>query len=227
MIQAAEFAKNKSIAFFILGGGSNLLVSDRGFDGLVIAARNNGCKARDAKIIAEAGMKLSDLVKFSIKSGLSGLEWAVGIPGTVGGAVKVNAHAFGSNFYDLTRNIRKEDEIILSAELELTKGDKQKSKTLLKEYIKKRNNAQPLEYPSAGCIFRNPAGRFAGQMIDQCGLKGRKNGGAEVSEKHANFIINSGNASAKDVVGLIDLIKETVSKKFNVELEEEIEYVGF
>ncbi|MBU1137133.1 UDP-N-acetylmuramate dehydrogenase [Patescibacteria group bacterium] len=227
LIQAVEFAQSKSIAWFILGGGSNLLISDQGFDGLVIRARNSGCKIQGKKIIAEAGVKLSNLVKFSIKSELSGLEWAVGIPGTVGGAVKVNAHAFGSNFNDLVKNIRKENEIILSVELELTKGNKEKSQDLLKEYIKKRKHSQPLEYPSAGCVFRNPTGQFAGQLIDQCGLKGRKNGGAEVSEKHANFIINSGNAKARDVVGLIDLIKEKVKEKFGVELEEEIEYLGF
>ena len=172
-------------------------------------------------------MSLSDLVQFSTKSGLFGLEWASGIPGTVGGAARVNAHAFGSKFSDLVKNIKKENNIILSVELELTKGDKQKSKVLIKEYLEKRKSAQPLEYPSAGCVFRNPEGQFAGQLIDQAGLKGEKNGGAEVSRKHANFIVNRGGAKASDVVGLISLIKETVKDQFGVELKEEIGYLGF
>lgn len=227
LLQAIEFARAEGLPFFILGGGSNLLISDKGFDGLVIKTQNTKCEIKNNRLIAEAGARLGDVVGLSIESGLTGLEWAVGIPGTVGGAVKVNAHAFGSDFRQLTKKTKEENGIILSVELKLAKGDKRKSEALIKEYATKRKTTQPLEYASAGCVFKNPVGKFAGQIIDQCGLKGRKIGGAEVSPKHANFIVNLGNATAKDVAELIGLIKETVKKKFGLELEEEIQRVGF
>ena len=200
------------------------------------------------KIYAEAGVKLSDLVRVSIENNLTGLEWAAGIPGTVGGAVAVNASAFGEEMKNLVSDIKRYKKIILSVELKLKKNAQ---KNLIKKYFTYRRQTQPLDYPSAGCIFKNPsqlgnkmgAAPFsrglpplsplpAGYLIDQCGLKEKKIGQAMISEKHANFIVNCGplrrgasGAKAKDVIKLIQLIKKTVQKKFNLDLEEEIEYL--
>jgi len=227
LIKATEFAKNKRLPYFILGGGSNLLVADNGFDGMIILMNNEKLEIGNYRIIAEAGVKLSALVKASVENNLTGLEWATGIPGTIGGAVKVNASAFGSNISELVRDVKEDNNIIFSIELELKKGNKEISKKLIKEYSQKRKNTQPLEYASAGCIFKNVPGYGAGRLIDQAGLKGVKIGQAMISDKHANFIINLGGAKAKDVVELIDLIKQKVKDKFNIELEEEINYLGF
>ena len=227
LIKAVEFAKSNHLPYFILGGGSNLLVSDNGFDGLVIKVQNTKYQILGTKIIVEAGVKLNDLVKVSIENNLTGLEWAIGIPGTIGGAVKVNAHAFGSNISELVGDIKKDNNIIFSVELELKKGGRKESNELIKEYIKKRENSQPLEYPSAGCIFRNIPGHGAGRLIDKAGLKGVKIGQAMISDKHANFIINLGEAKAKDVMELIKLVKKAIKKRFNLDLEEEIEQLGF
>lgn len=225
LVEANEFAKNKKLPFFILGGGSNILVSDKGFNGLVILINNKQVTMNNNVIKAEAGVKLSDLVKISIDNNLTGLEWAIGIPGTIGGAVKVNTSAFGSNISELVKNIEKKDNVILSVELEMKKGNKQASQQMIKKYSKHRKERQPLEYPSAGCIFKNPINQKAGYLIDQAGLKGKQIGQAQVSEKHANFIINLNSAKSKDVKDLIKLIKKTVKKKFNIELEEEIQYL--
>jgi len=227
LIKAVEFAQEKKLPYFILGGGSNLLVSDKGFARLVIAAENKQLTINNNKIIVDAGVNLSYLIRESIEAGLTGLEWAIGIPGTVGGAVKVNAACFGGNMSDLVKKVKKINDIILSVELVLEKGDKKESRQLIKEYFKKRKDSQPLNYPSAGCIFKNPAGQFAGKLIEECGLKGKQVGQAMVSQKHANFIINLGNAQAKDVRKLIQLIKKSVNKDFKINLEEEIEYLGF
>ncbi len=222
-----DFAKGKDLPFFVLGGGSNLLVSDQGFNGLVILIDNKELKVKDNFITAGAGTILNKLVMFSIENELTGLEWAIGIPGTVGGAAKVNAHAFESNMSQLVKKAEKIDNIIFSIKLELKKGNQEKSRELIKEYTKKRVSTQPLNYPSAGCIFSNIPGHGAGRLIDQAGLKGVRIGDAMVSEKHANFIVNLGKAKAKDVIELINLIKQKVKDKFDLELEEEIEYLGF
>ncbi len=223
LIKAIEWAKKAKMPYFILGGGSNILVSDKGFDGLVIKLQAISYKLQATKIVADAGILLSKLVDESVKAGLTGLEWAVGIPGTVGGAVKGNASAFKNSMSDIVKNIRKYEDIILSVELELKKGDRKKSEKIIKEYLEHRNKHQPLEYPSAGCIFKNPEGDFAGRLIEQCGLKGTKINNAMISKKHANFIVNIGKAKASDVKKLIDLCKEKVKDKFGIELEEEIE----
>jgi len=226
LIEAIKWAKNTNNPYFILGGGSNILVSDKGFDGLVIKVTSYKLRVTDYKIYADAGVLLKEIVDESVKAGLAGLEWAAGIPGTVGGAAKVNASAFGGSMNNVVKNIRKYKDIILSVELELKKGDRKKSKKLIKEYLEYRNKNQPLEYPSAGCIFKNPSGQPAGYLIDQCGLKGTKIGKAMISKKHANFIVNLSGAKAEDVKKLIDLCKEKVKERFGVELEEEIEYLG-
>ncbi len=227
LIKAVDFVKSKDLPFFILGGGSNVLVNDDGFDGLVIMMNNRKIKISNNRIIAEAGVRLGDLVRFSIKNSLTGLEWAIGIPGTVGGAVKMDAHAFGSDILQLVKDMKKQGDIIFSVGMELKKGSRQESKKLVKQYIEKRKNTQPLNYPSAGCIFKNPSNNFAGQLIDKSGLKRTKIGRAMISDKHANFIVNLGRAKAKDIVKLIRLAKRTVKEKYRIDLEEEIEYLGF
>ena len=223
LIRAVNLAQEKDLPFFILGGGSNLLVSDEGYDGLAVKAQNEKCKAQNNIIKAEAGTKLGDLVKFSIDNNLTGLEWAIGIPGTVGGAVRTNASCFGGEMKNLVKKTEKIGDIILSVELELKKGNSLESRKMIKEIIKKRKESQPIEYPSSGCIFKNPPGQFAGQLIDQLGLKGKKIGGAMISDKHANFIINPGDAKARDVLKLINLVKEKVKEKYQIELVEEIQ----
>jgi len=225
--EAVDFAKSKNLPYFILGGGSNLLVSDDGFNGLVILMENNQWKIDGNKIIAEAGVKLGDLVKASIENELTGLEWAIGIPGTIGGAVKVKASAFGQNMAELVKDIKEKHGTIISVELELKKGNKKTSQELIKEYTEKRKKTQPLEYPSAGCIFKNIPGQGAGRLIDQAGLKGTKIGQAMVSDKHANFIINLGGAKSEDVIKLIKLVKKTIKQKYKIDLQEEIQYLGF
>ena len=200
------------------------------------------------KVRVSAGTALSVLIHKTLRENLTGLEWAAGIPGTVGGAVAVNASAFGEEMKNLVSDIKRYKNIILSVELKLKKNAQ---KNLIKKYFTYRRQTQPLDYPSAGCIFKNPsqlgnkmgAAPFsrglpplsplsAGYLIDQCGLKGKKIGQAMISEKHANFIVNCGplrrgasGAKAKDVIKLIQLIKKTVQKKFNLDLEEEIEYL--
>ena len=253
--EAVKLAKKEDLPFFILGNGSNVLISDSGFTGLVIKIENCKLKIENCIIYADAGINLGNLVEESVNAGLSGLEWAIGIPGTIGGAIRGNAGALGSSMADLIKTVEvfditnlkiqtfknkdckfgyrdsifkhNKNLIIFSAELELKKGDRKKSEKLIKEYLKQRKEKQPLEYPSAGSIFKNPNGRAAGYLIEQCGLKDKKIGKAMISEKHANFIVNTGNAKAKDVKKLIDLCKEKVKEKFGIELEEEIELIGF
>ncbi len=252
LIKAVEFAKDKQLPYFILGGGSNLLVSDEGFEGPVIKLQNSEFKVRDSQLMAEAGTPLGKLVGFSIEKGLTGLENLAGIPGTIAGAVRGNAGAFGHSISELVKQVtalnqklqtviyqsadckfgyresifKHNSDIILSVELQLKRGNKEKSQQIIREYLGQRKNKQPLSYASAGCIFKNLPEQSAGYLIDQAGLKGKKIGQAMISEKHANFIVNLGNAKAGEVKQLIDLIKKTVKQKFKIDLEEEVGYLG-
>jgi len=261
LMQAVRLAQKNKMPIFILGGGSNVLVSDKGFDGLVIKVKSpclstgrQKSKVKSNKIYVDGGVLLSKIVEESIKWELIGLEWAAGIYGTVGGAIRGNAGAFGGSIADLVKTVKvfntqnlttkilknkdckfeyrdsifkhNKNLIILSAELKLEKGDRKKSEKLIKEYLAQRKEKQPLEYPSAGSIFKNPKNYSAGYLIEQCGLKGKKIGKAMISTKHANFIVNTGGAKAKDVVKLINLCKQKVKEKFKIKLEEEIEYLG-
>ena len=253
LIEAVKFARGKKLPFFILGGGSNLLVSDQGFNGLVIKAENQGLKLDKNIIIAEAGVSLAKLVKLSMDSSLTGLEWAIGIPGVIAGAVRGNTGAFGQSISESVEKVevlndelekvvlnrsdccfdyresvfKKSGDIILSVELKLERGDKEKSQETIKEHLIQRLDKNPTGYPSAGCIFKNPKPLATGQLIDQCGLKGKKIGQAMISSKHANFIVNLGEAKAEDVIELIKIIKRLVKEKFNVDLQEEVQYLGF
>lgn len=291
IIEALKFAREKKLPVFVLGGGSNVLISDKGFDGLAIKIRNTKYEVRDTKIECGAGCLLSKIVNESVKAGLTGLEWAAGIPGTIGGAVRGNAGAFGSNMgaivarvsvleisniqYPISNKNPKSKKslsvksyvlrdckfsyrdsifkknpnlIIFSATLKLKKGDRQKSEKLIKEILAKRKITQPTDFPSPGSFFKNPVvndikliKQFetdtgqkikddkipAPYLIEEAGLKGKKIGGAQVSEKHANFIVNAGNATAENVVMLAAIIKTRVRNKFGIQLQEEVQMVGF
>lgn len=269
IIKAVSLAKQEDLPFFILGGGSNLLVDDKGYQGLVIKIQNSGLKIQkensNFKVAAGAGTSLSLLASNAAENGLSGLEWTVGIPGTLGGAIYGNAGAFGKSMKDVVKEVEvfdakdlqvkiysledcrfdyresifKKDKnlIILSAVLELKKGEKKEIENKMKRYLSERKKKQPMGFACAGSVFKNPSfaqtsRRFmtdrelsAGELIERCGLKGRSIGGAKISEKHANFIINLGKAKFSDVRRLIDLIKKRVRSKFGIELEEELQYL--
>jgi len=258
IIKAVGFAQSKKLPYFILGGGSNLLVSDKGFKGLVIKINNKQIKADGNNIFAQAGVSLSDLIKLSLEKSLTGLEWAAGIPGTIGGAIYGNAGSQrgGPSISDIVEEVillnpdgqlmtvdkkwfkfdyrqsrlknipEGERPVILSAVLRLRKGNAQEIRRTIKERLVIRKKHIP-EEPSAGCIFKNPPNQSARQLIEQAGLKEKRIGQARISEKQANFIINLGGARAKDVLRLIELIKKTIREKFKIELEEEIQYLGF
>lgn len=274
LMEALNFSKKENLDFFILGGGSNLLVSDDGFSGLVIKMRNSECRFEGNSVECGAGMPLSGLVKQSIEKGLEGLEWAAGIPGTVGGAVRGNAGAFGKSMQDVVEKVKIITEkgelkildwdrcefsyrgsgfkknsklVIFSVFIKLNAGDSESLKEKTKEIIAKRIMKQPKGF-SAGSFFINPVvpsvdliKEFeeenntkskenkvpAGWLIERVGIKGKKIGGAQLSETHANYIMNTGQASAQDVIILASLIKQKVRDELGVELHEEVEYLGF
>ncbi len=246
-----EVLNGFEVPFLVVGNGSNLLVSDDGIPGAVIKLDGEFktiTLENDGTIECGAGTALSRLCKFALQESLSGLEFAYGIPGTVGGAVFMNAGAYGEEMKgvivsaesmtysgEIIRRTADEmalsyrsslyrgvDEIILSAKFRLEVGDKIHIKERMDGYLSRRKEKQPLNYPNAGSIFKRPVGNFAGTLIQNCGLKGAKVGGAMVSTKHAGFIVNQGDATCDDVVSLIDHIKETVMKKTGVALECEV-----
>jgi len=272
LLDAITWAKQKRLKYFVLGGGSNILISDKGFRGLVIRLQNSKYEVRDTRMSVDAGMPLGQAMGIALGHNLTGLEWASGIPGTVGGAVRGNAGSFGGDMsqvvesvtvleHETIREFKAKDitfayrhsffksprnkKIILQVTFALHKGDAQKSKELVQRYIETKKSTQALEYPSAGCIFKNYQLKKkdtillqeypelqrivnnnilpAGWLIDQCGLKGKKMGGAMVSHRHANFIVNVNAALSRDVLRLIRIIKSEVKKKFHIILEEEIQ----
>lgn len=246
---------DESVKYKVLGYGSNLVFSDKPYEGVIIKLDSFGkVKIDDTIITAGAGVSLIKLSYMALKEGLTGLEFASGIPGTVGGAVFMNAGAYKSDMgyivsevkvlspdlkvitlYNKDLNYKYRDSflrhnagyICLEAKLVLRPGDKKLIKELMETRRQKRLLSQPLEYPSAGSVFRNPENDFAGKLIEDCGLKGYKIGGAEVSLKHANFIINTGKASANDVMNLINYVHDKVKEKTNVDLKIEQEFVNW
>ena len=252
----ASLANRFSVPYFVAGAGCNTLFDDRGFDGAVIFTKKmkrivkNGCLWE-----VDAGVLLATLAQEAQREGLSGLEFAHGIPGTLGGAVFMNAGAFGGEMKDICvksccYNVQTQEVkplageaqefsyrssfysahpecLILGATISLNPGDPAEIEERMKEYKRRRSASQPLEYPSAGSVFKRPEGDFAARLIDVCGLKGLRVGGAEVSEKHAGFIVNRGGATASDVKSLIELIKERVLKDHGVLLECEIRFLDF
>ncbi len=255
LIEAVKKAKELNLPFFILGGGSNVLALDKGFNGLVIKIQNSKFKIQNCNLYAEAGMKLEDLVKLSVRTSLADLEWAVGVPGTVGGAVYGNAQAFDIKMSDIVKSVevfntktlkiknliekqcqfsaknsifkKNKNLIILSVVLSLKQGNKERIQKEIKEHLNIRKQRHPLSFPSAGSIFINKTGGLSSSyLIEKAGLKGTKKGGAKVSEKHAGFIINTGKAKAKDVLDLIKIIKQKVKSKFGITLKEEIQVIN-
>lgn len=242
-------ARHAGIKVFILGSGSNLLASDSGVNGLVIKLTSKDFKKINKLgncLISGSALKLSRLIQFAKEEGLSGLEFLAGIPGTLGGALAGNAGAWGKaigelvkdvvvlDYYGRPKKIFRKDlkfayrssglskYIIISATLGLEPGNKDLIKQKIKEYLLKRNKAQNNSFPNAGCVFKNPDKISAGYLIDRCGLKGKIIGGAAVSDKHANFILNLKQAKAVDVLALMSLIKRKVKSKFKVKLNPEI-----
>ena len=241
---------------FILGNGSNLLVKDSGLDGVVISTEKLqriavlGCDG-DGFVFCEAGVRLSELCVFAQKQGLSGLEFAYGIPGSAGGAVYMNAGAYGGEMKDVLESVDYVDTqgelcelpehaldlgyrhsvfmrnggVVADLTVHLTPGDPAEIRAKMNETMQKRKDKQPLDYPSAGSVFKRPEGHFAGALIEQCGLKGQGVGGARVSEKHAGFIVNAGGATAADVRALIAVVQTVVENETGVFLEPEIRFV--
>lgn len=252
--------KEENVDFVVIGNGSNILVSDNGFDGIVIQLGDKFSsfviKDKDESgvyVDVTAGMRLSRLGNELAAGSIEGFEFATGIPGTIGGAVMMNAGAYGGEIKDIIKSARvmdfdgnvkelsrdelelgyrtsiiaKKNYIVISAVFGLKKGDREKIKSTIKELALKRREKQPLEYPSAGSTFKRPEGYFAAKLIEDAGLKGLSVGGAQVSEKHAGFVINKKDAKAMDVIRLTDEIKEKVYDKFGVKLELEIKKIGF
>ena len=251
-----KFAKIKELPIIIIGNGSNLLVTDKGIRGLVIKIDINKLKIekKDKFAVVEvgAGNKLMALATKMKDEELSGLEGLSGIPGSVGGAVVMNAGAYGKEIKDVVlsttcidkngklyifsneeqefsyRNsiFQKKDYIIIETKLKLEYGKKDEIQKRMEEYFKSRKEKQPIEYPSAGSSFKRQEGIITAKLIDDVGLKGYKIGGAQVSEKHAGFIVNYNNATATDVINLINYIKEKVYSKYGIKIEEEIKIIG-
>ena len=249
-----EFLKNENIPYIVIGNGSNLLVKDGGIRGVVIKIADNFNKfeIEDTKVVAQSGALLSFMGKAILNKSLTGFEFAAGIPGTLGGAIAMNAGAYGGEMKDIVKSVRlmdskgniielsnkemefeyrrslisKSDYIVLSAIMELKEGNFDEIKGYMKELTKSRVTKQPLNLPSAGSTFKRPKGHFAAKLIEDSGLKGLTLGGARVSEKHSGFVVNIGDAKAKDIIELINVVKSTVYSKFGVMLEEEVKILG-
>ncbi|MBO4928793.1 MAG: UDP-N-acetylmuramate dehydrogenase [Clostridiales bacterium] len=261
IIDLISASKAVGLPFFLMGNGSNLVISDEGMDGLVIRLGESFSDIRSedvptdpdtVRIYATAGTLLTRLSSFASKAGLSGLEFASGIPGSLGGAVFMNAGAYDHDMSevvdkvvsvspsgeritwsgeDLQFGYRKsrfmtDEGIVAEVELVLHRDDPQEISSRIKTYTEKRTKSQPLQFPSAGSMFKRPTGYYTGALIEQAGLKGTSVGGAQVSEKHAGFVINTGNATAHDIDSLVRLIQKTIKEKFGVELEREVRFIG-
>ena len=249
-----RFCEKEEIPVFVLGKGSNLLVSDRGIKGAVIyTGKQCGISLVDENTVrAQSGASLAQLCTFALENSLSGLEFAYGIPGTVGGAVFMNAGAYGGEMKDVLLNseyvstdgtsgeldneamelsyrhsaYENSNLVITAASVRLAPADRNEIKSTMNDILARRKEKQPLEYPSAGSTFKRPEGNCAGALIEQCGLKGVSVGGAQVSEKHAGFIINRGGATAADILSLIKHVQARVKAQTGVSLETEIRLIG-
>ncbi|HEX2926048.1 MAG TPA: UDP-N-acetylmuramate dehydrogenase [Ruminiclostridium sp.] len=245
---------NSNAPCMVMGNGTNLLVSDKGIRGVVIKIYDN-MKAfivENETMVLEAGMLISKASKLALENSLTGLEFAEGIPGTVGGAVTMNAGAYTGDmsmvvyqteYMDREGNIRtitgdehcfsyrnsiiqKAKGIVLKTRLKLQKGESKRIKEQMDEFNFRRRDKQPLELPSAGSVFKRPHGHFVGKLIDDCGLRGFGIGGAQISDKHSGFIVNKGGATCADVLALIKHIQKTVDERFQVQLEPELRIIG-
>ena len=252
LISVITYFQQRQIPFMMIGKGSNMLVSDDGVRAAVINLQeglenvyvDGGC------VVAEAGLSISRFVDFCIRNGYKGVEMLAGIPGTLGGALMMNAGAYGGEISDhlievevlragsvLTiskdragftyRHSSFQGDIILGAKFRMPEGDKAELMNMRRELMIKRNRVQPVNFPNSGSMFKNPPGNYAARLIEEAGLKGKQQGKAQISEKHANFIVNHGGARAEDVLALIMMTRETVKKKFNIALELEVKLIGF
>ncbi|MBP3041525.1 UDP-N-acetylmuramate dehydrogenase, partial [Bacillaceae bacterium Marseille-Q3522] len=253
LTEIVRYSNNEQMPLTILGNGSNVIIKDGGIRGLVVILTKNTCIKRKAtKIIAESGAAIIDVSRFALQHSLTGLEFACGIPGTVGGALYMNAGAYGGEVADvlesaklLTRSgeiielqnkelelgyrssiIARQNYLVLEAVFQLKEGDPAVIKAKMDELTFLRESKQPLEYPSCGSVFKRPPNHFAGKLIQDSGLQGTRIGGAEVSTKHAGFIVNVDGATATDYIQLIRHVQKTVKEKFAVELEREVKIIG-
>ena len=250
-----EYVKENNIKYYIIGNGSNLLVKDEGVHALIIKIANkfSGFEVNGEYIKAYSGCSVPKLSQIAKENSLSGLEFACGIPGSVGGGIRMNAGAYGSEmvnvvekvgFLDENGNLKEIDGkdthftyrhsmfvdnpqyVVVYAIYKLVKGNKEEISKIMEENMNSRKQKQPIEYPNFGSVFKRPEGYFVGKLVDDCGLKGYKIGGAQVSTKHSGFMINIGDATCKDVLDLIEYVKEKVYEKFNVKLQEEVVILG-
>ncbi len=252
--KVVEICRKEKIPYFILGNGSNLLVSDKGYRGAVIQLWKNVSDIRvDGCLIeAKAGASLAKIAAQALEEGLTGMEFAAGIPGTLGGAVVMNAGAYGGEMKDILKEALVMDEegkiftlekenlklgyrtsivkekgyIVLAATLELKPGNREEIRKLMEDLKQRRAEKQPLDMPSAGSTFKRPEGYFAGKLIMDAGLRGFSVGGAQISEKHCGFVVNTGEASASDVLNLIREVQKRVRENSGVELETEVKFLG-
>lgn len=246
LVKLLHYIKNEKMSWYILGGGSNVLLPDEDYDGVIINLKELNNYEFDKDIInAESGISLGKLVNVMLDAGYTNLSSLMGIPGLLGGAIIGNAGAYGTSIFDYIINVKFIDEdgnikelnkeeikydyrwtefkekkvIVLSAKIKCINGNVAEAKEKIKENLEKRRKSQPLEYKNAGSVFRNPPSHAAGYLIEHSGLKGITVGGAKISEKHANFIINFNNATSRDIIKLVELIKSKVKEVYNVELE--------
>lgn len=279
LIDAVRIAGEYALPYFILGGGSNTLVADEGYQGLVIKAANRNMRIEGDRVIAEAGVISATLARASADKGLRGFEWLISLPGTIGGAVRGNAGCFGGEVKDTLESVKLlrrgavidvpvadmhygyrhsilkdagyEQDVVLEATFKLTPGDRGEALALIDKNLAGRKASQPLGSSSAGCMFKNfeytsddqiakLSGKVeipeamkamhrigAGWVIDQLGLKGTKMGEAQIAPQHGNFLLNVGHATAKDIVTLISFVKTKARNEFGVQLQEEVQYLGF
>lgn len=249
-----QICRENKLEFFILGNGSNLLVSDKGYRGVVIQLWKNfsDIETEDNTITVKAGALLSKVAAEALEESLTGMEFASGIPGTMGGAVMMNAGAYGGEMKDIIREVtvltregelltlskeemnfgyrtsvvKEKGYVVISTVLQLRKGDREEIRKVMDELKERRVTKQPLDMPSAGSTFKRPEGYFAGKLIMDAGLRGFSVGGAQISEKHCGFVVNKGDATAADVLGLIGEVQKRVQEKFGVALEPEVKFLG-
>jgi hypothetical protein len=254
LFEIIKLCKKERQEYFILGRGSDLLISDKGYRGVIVSTTKIDYIELISEDVIEAGVgaTVSEVSKFALDNLLTGMEFASGIPGSMGGAVYMNAGAYGGESKDIIlevkvieddnivrwvgvsdldlgyrySNIAKLNRVAVAVRLKLSKGNKEEIFMKMEDFRSRREEKQPLEFPSAGSTFKRPKGHFAGQLIDNAGLRGYSIGGAKVSDKHCGFIINMGNATSSDIYNLILKVQKTVKEKFNVELLTEVKLLG-
>lgn len=255
LIEILREIKKNNYNFYILGNCTNIIVKDKGFDGIIIKLKNklkDFKKVSDTEIYAGAGVSLKKVSEFAMENSLTGLEFAHGIPGSLGGGVVMNAGAYDGEMKNVIKSVRLLDEnfkvievscqdmnfsyrhslvqerdlIVLGATFSLSPGNKDDIREKYEEFDKRRAEKQPLDLPSAGSTFKRPSGYFAGKLIDDSGLRGFTHNGAGISEKHCGFVVNKNNATAKDVLETIEIVQKVVHDKFGVNLEREVKIIG-